>query len=104
MRLTATKVAQQLGVSNRTLLNWYAWYLNDDIKKEGSIPELPMYEVINNAGTRVWKEEDIPKLVKFKEWVPKGRAGIMGAHNSQYWGKERRERALQNKQKALQNG
>lgn len=95
-KLTATRVAQHLDISVPTLTNWYRWYNNPDYDKPSNVPELPKYEQNGKRATRYWKEEDLPKLIKFRDWVPKGRAGIMGEHNAQFWG-DRGKRALKNK-------
>lgn len=94
--LKATAVAQRLGISNKTLLNWYAWYLDPNMKKPENVPALPKYEILDSQGTRGWREEDIPQLLKFKEWVPKGRGGMMGQYNAKYWG-DRGKKHLKNK-------
>lgn len=98
--LTATKVAQHLDISVPTLNNWYKWYNNPDFEKPEDTPELPSYIQQGKRGTRYWNKKDLPKLVKFKEWMPRGRAGVMGESNAQFWG-ERGKRALRNKH--LQN-
>ena len=95
-KLTATKVAQYLDISVPTLNNWYKWYNNPEYDKPKNTPELPAYTQQGKRAPRYWNKEDLPKLVKFKNWVPKGRAGIMGEHNAQFWG-ERGVRALKNK-------
>ena len=97
--LTATKVAQYLDISVPTLNNWYKWYGNSEYEKPAGTPNLPAYTQQGKRGTRYWDKADLPKLVKFKKWVPRGRAGIMGDYNAQFWG-ERGKRALKNK---LQN-
>lgn len=99
-KLTATKVAQHLDISVPTLTNWYKWYNNPEYDKPENTPELPSYTQLGKRGTRYWDKKDLPKLVQFKKWIPKGRAGIMGEHNAQFWG-DRGKRALRNKH--LQN-
>ena len=86
MKLTATKVSQRLGVSVTTLSNWYKWYNDETIEKPVGMPELPPYEQAHPRSPRYWNKEDIPKLVKFQKWIPKGRGGVMGAYNSRFWG------------------
>ena len=89
--LTASKVCNQLDISNRTLDNWYRFYNNSDIKKPSKMPVLPQYIQKSVRGPRYWKPEDIPQLKKFKKWVPKGRYGVMGAVNEKYWAKDKRK-------------
>ncbi len=95
-KLTATKVTQYLDISVPTLNNWYKWYNNPQYEKPKDIPELPAYTQQGKRGTRYWDEDDLPKLMKFKEWLPRGRAGIMGEYNARFWG-DRGVRALKNK-------
>ena len=95
-KLTATKVAQYLDISVPTLNNWYKWYNNPEYEKPKDTPELPAYTQQGKRGTRYWDKADLPKLMKFKKWIPRGRAGVMGDYNAQFWG-ERGKRALKNK-------
>ena len=99
-QLSSNKVAQHLDISVATLNNWYKWYNNLEFKKPENTPELPSYTQQGKRGTRYWDKKDLPKLVQFKKWMPRGRAGVMGDSNAQFWG-ERGKRALRNKH--LQN-
>ena len=95
-KLTATKVTQYLDISVATLNNWYGWYNNPEYIKPKDTPELPAYTQQGKRGTRYWDKADLPKLMKFKKWIPRGRAGIMGDYNARFWG-DRGVRALKNK-------
>ena len=95
-KIKATKVTQHLDISVPTLTSWYGWYNNPDIKKPDGVPYLPPYEQAHERATRFWDADDLPALVKFRDWVPQGRAGVMGEHNARYWGK-RGKQALANK-------
>ena len=99
-KLTATKVAQHLDISVPTLNNWYKWYNNPQYEKPKDVPVLPKYEQNGVRATRYWDSKDLPLLEEFQRWVPRGRAGIMGDYNAQFWG-ERGKRAFRNKH--LQN-
>jgi hypothetical protein len=88
--LTASKVCNRLDISSRTLDNWYKYMLDDSIEKPAKMPVLPMYIQESIRGPRYWRPEDIPQMKKFKEWVPHGRHGVMGAVNERYWAKEKR--------------
>lgn len=92
-KLTATDVAHIVGVSVPTLTNWYKWYNDDKYKKPVGTPSLPSYEQIGSRTPRYWDKGDVDKLIKFKEWLPKGRAGVMGEFNSKSWVKK--EKPLQ---------
>lgn len=93
--LTANKVAQHLDISVITLTNWYKWYNNDEYEKPANMPKLPDYIQAGSRGTRHWYKDELPMLEVFKEWLPKGRGGVMGQYNAKFWG-ERGKRALKN--------
>lgn len=85
-RLTASQVANILGVSVYTLKRWYKWYETEDVKKlnelvKKGMPELPKYETIGATSWKFWNEEDIEQLKKFKEYIPNTRGGFMGSLN-----------------------
>ena len=56
-------------------------YYNSDLEKPDDMPKLPKYIQYRPRGPRYWKQSDIPALLAFKEWVPKGRSGVMGRIN-----------------------
>lgn len=89
--LTACKVSQRLDVSVKTLTNWYKWYYDDTIEKPKDFPALPEYIQDRPNGPRYWLEEDIKQLRKFKNWVPRGRNGVMGRINEVYWSKNKKK-------------
>lgn len=89
--LTASKVCNKLDISSRTLDNWYKFYNNSELEKPDNMPDLPEYEQATPRAPRYWKPEDIKQLKKFKEWVPKGRHGVMGRINEMYWPKSKRK-------------
>lgn len=89
MKLSANKVAQHLDISVKTLEGWYSWYNNPEMEKPENTPVLPPYEQVGVRTQRWWKEEDLEQLEIFKNWIPKGRGGVMGAYNKRYWSKER---------------
>ena len=97
--LSATKVIQQLDISARTLDGWYKYY-QSDLEKPENMPKLPEYTQTRPRGPRYWKQSDIPALLAFKEWIPKGRGGVMGRINERFWGEKFRKNATQNKESA----
>lgn len=99
-KITATKISQFLNISTTTLNSWYKWYNDPTFKKPKDTPYLPPYSQEHPRAPRYWTEDDLYDLRKFKEWIPKGRGGVMGDCNARYWG-ARGKRALQNK--TLQN-
>ena len=40
------------------------------------MPVLPEYETVGSRGDRMWDEDDIKDLEKFKEWIPHTKNGI----------------------------
>lgn len=83
-KLTASQVAAKVNISVYTLKRWYKWYegLNVDELSgyiTNGMPELPAYETIGNTAWRYWNEEDVEKIIEFKDWVPHTRAGVMGS-------------------------
>lgn len=88
--LSATKVIQQLDISARTLDSWYKFY-NGPYEKPEGMPELPEYTQTRPRGPRFWKQSDMPALKAFKEWIPKGRGGVMGRVNEHCWSPQYRK-------------
>ncbi len=84
VKLSALKVSQKLNISTKTLNNWYRFWEDETTEKPKGIPELPAYQRIND-NMRIWDVKDIPQLRKFKNWIPKGRNGIMGKTNARYF-------------------
>lgn len=82
--LTASKVANALDISPKTLNNWYKWYFDSAIEKPENFPHLPEYIQLHMNGPRYWTNEDVEKLRIFQSWLPKGRAGVMGAVSCKY--------------------
>ena len=60
------------------------------------MPELPDFKREGTRGPRYWNQEDLPKLQAFRDWLPKGRGGVMGDWNARFWG-ARGKRAIKNK-------
>lgn len=98
--LTAVRVSQEVGVSVPTINSWYRWWNNPDTEKPADCPGLPAYEQ-EGKGIRYWREEDMKQIRDFHEWMPRGRAGVMGSINAAKWG-QRGVRALENKKKRLE--
>jgi hypothetical protein len=102
--VTASRVANQLDISTKTLISWYKFY-ESDLPKPDNMPELPPYEQAYFRAPRYWREEDIPKLITFKEWVPKGKRGVMGEINVTCWTKayveKRKQRKLSERQERI---
>lgn len=67
-------VCTLLGISDRTLINWYLFKSKyPDSEYAQLIPKPTQFE---KRGTRYWTESDIVTLQQFKQIVPKGRLGL----------------------------
>lgn len=81
-RMKIEEVALVVGVSVKTINNWYAW------KRENPEHELakllPNYVQEGERQTRYWNYSDIHKLANFKANVPKGRNGILAGVTQKY--------------------
>lgn len=95
-KLTANQVCGILNIGVNRLSAWYSWYMDDKYQKPEGLPELPPYEQSEPHGKRYWNEEDVPKIQEFKQFIGRGRAGVMGEYNARSWQK-RGKRALENK-------
>jgi hypothetical protein len=82
--ITASKVANALDISVKTLTTWYKWYNDPDEVKPDNMPILPDYKQKNPQAPRYWKKSDIKKIKEFKMWLPRGRNGVMGNLTNQY--------------------
>lgn len=81
-KLTMSQVANRIGVSVYTIKRWYKWLESEDVQKlaelvKNGMPVLPKYELVGATKWRYWDENDIEDIIKFKEWVPKTRNGVM---------------------------
>lgn len=93
------EVADEIGISTLTLKNWYIW--NEITKdKPADAPKLPnFYTMGDNKVARFWRRDDMEKLVKFNNWVPKGRNGVMAEVNRYYFDKEYRAKFIKKRDK-----
>lgn len=81
------EVVEILGISLQTIDKWYAWYRDENEIKPPDMPELPKPRQIHARTARLWTEGDIEKLKLFRDWVPKGRGGLMASKRKAtiYW-------------------
>lgn len=89
--LTATKVTQYLDISMKTLDSWYKYVEDNSFEHPSDMPNLPMYEQKYPRAPRYWKKSDLEQMKKFKDWVPKGRNGVMGRVNERFWSEKHRK-------------
>lgn len=85
--LSSTQVSQFLNTRVDTIFTWYKWYNDPEVEKPANTPPLPPYLQAHPRAPRYWKIEDLAALQDFKNWVPKGRAGLMGKYNAKNWGR-----------------
>lgn len=80
-KLKAEEVAVVLGTTRMSIYQWYRF------KKENPDNEyaklLPDY-TIGKRRTRFWDEEDLWKLIEFKQKIPHGRNGVLGSVTQRY--------------------
>lgn len=81
-KLNVTEVAVLVGCSVQTINYWYAFKRKEPQNKLAKI--LPEYSQEGTRQTRYWTEEDIFKLITFKNSIPRGRNGILGSVTQQY--------------------
>ena len=88
--LRVEEVAISLGVSVKTINNWY-WFRreNPDHKLAKLLPDFIQE---GERQTRKWKQSDIWKLLEFKSKIPTGRNGVMGSVTQRYYHKKTKEK------------
>ena len=80
------EVAMRLGVSTQTINKWYRF------KRSGKdcMKDLPDYRMLTtkSGNVRDWTEEDVWKLLQFKQSIVFGRSGRMGKYGGTGSGKK----------------
>lgn len=80
--LNAQQTALLVGVSVSTLNCWYKWKkLNPNHELANY---LPSYKQIGARQTRYWNADDVWILIRFRQSIPRGRHGILGAVTQKY--------------------
>lgn len=81
-KLNATEVSLLVGCSVPTLNYWYRF------KKENPdnhlAKMLPEFSQQGGRQTRYWHQDDVFKIIEFKNSIPKGRNGILGSVTQKY--------------------
>lgn len=75
-RLKIEELAILIGSSVKTINSWYAWKRLHPEDERGRL--LPDYEQEGERQARYWSTDDVWKIIKFKESIPKGRNGFLG--------------------------
>ncbi len=81
-KLNVTEVAILVGCSVQTINYWYAFKKAEPNHELAKI--LPDYIQEGARQTRYWDENDIFRLVEFKNSIPKGRNGVLGSVTQRY--------------------
>lgn len=99
--LTVEEVAYVLGVSVKTINNWYAFKRKNPENELVKI--LPDFIQEGKRQTRKWSEDSIELMRVYKNSIPKGRNGVMGSVTQCYYkkGPHRKESATVIKQKSI---
>lgn len=82
--LRVEEVAVEIGRSIFTINNWYRFKKEYPENKYAKL--LPdFYQLEGERQTRYWKKSDIPKMLIFRDALPKGNGGIMGDVTQRYY-------------------
>lgn len=82
--LRLADVAVEIGCSVYTINNWYRFKrANPDNKYAKLLPDF--YQPEGARQTRYWRKSDIPKLIDFKNTIPRGSTGVMGCITQKYY-------------------
>lgn len=88
-RLRIEEVAIRIGVSVNTVNSWYRFKKqNPDDEYAKMLPDYTQEG--GDRSVRYWTEQDIDKLLEFKNKRPTGRNGVMGIVTQKYVKKENR--------------
>ena len=82
IKLKIYEVAMLVGVSYRTIENWYMWKRKNPKHELAKL--IPDFQQDGERQIRYWKQSDIPKLIEFKNSIPHGRNGILGDVTQKY--------------------
>lgn len=83
MKLKIHEVALLVGVSYRTIENWYMWKRKNPKHELAKL--IPDFYQDGERQTRYWRQSDIPKLIEFKNSIPHGRNGILGSVTQKHY-------------------
>lgn len=80
-KLKMEEVAALIGTTRMSIYQWYKF------KKENPDNEyskmLPDYTV-GKRNAKLWDEEDLWKLIEFRQTIPHGRNGVLGSVTQRY--------------------
>lgn len=85
--LRIEEVALIVGVSTKTINTWYQFKRE---KPDNELAQLlPEPDRVGPHRTRYWRHGQIQSIIKFKEALPIGRRGVMGAVTQKYAKKQK---------------
>lgn len=87
--LRLEEIALKVGVSFKTINNWYAFKKACPDNEYAQM--LPDFIQDGVRQTRYWTNEAVEALIKFKEAIPIGRNGVMGEVTQKYLRKDKQE-------------
>ena len=88
--LRLEEVATEIGSSVFTINNWYRFKrMYPDNKYAKLLPEF--YQPEGARQTRYWRKSDIPRLLDFKQAIPRGSGGVMGDITQRYYKRKKQE-------------
>lgn len=81
--IKAPELSMLVDTSIQAITTWYRWR---DANPDNELAKLLPDFIIQKGGrkTRYWKYSDVWKLIEFKNRIPHGRYGIMGAETQKY--------------------
>ncbi len=92
--LTIGEVSKIIDRNTHTIKNWYEWYdQNEEAQKENLLPEI--YRELDNKRTRYFLENDIEKLINFRDKI---KYGFFNDFNTIKWGRRGKE-IMENKRR-----
>ena len=86
--LTIGEVGEKIDRLPQTIKRWYDWWKKQDLAIRQKYPLPAEYRVLDRKGTRYYREEDLDKLIAFRDNLE---YGIMSDFNIQFWGKKGKE-------------
>ena len=80
--LRIEEVAVIIGVSTKSIRNWYRFKRNNPDNEYAKM--LPDPIIFGSGPALHWRRNDVGKLIEFMHKIPRGRNGIMGTVTQKY--------------------
>ena len=85
--LTALEVCVLVKCSYNALNYWYRWKRENPDNEYAQL--LPDYISMGDRQARYWRREDVEKIIRFRNSLPKGCSGVMGDITQKYRRKQK---------------